>query len=88
VYRYLGTEIGFQANTLDFRQNVYYWMDYNYSTSTMYISYATTNTKPLTPQHTFTSVTFDNNNYYLGFGAANGGSNDFHILKSFKLSFV
>jgi hypothetical protein len=82
------TEVSSQANTLTFRQNVYYWMDYNYGTSTMYISYATTNAKPLTPQHTFTSVTFDSGNYYLGFGAANGGSNDNHILKSFKLSFV
>ena len=88
IHRYLGSEMGLQANTLSFRQNVYYWMDYNYSTSTMYISYATTNTKPLTPQHTFTSVTFDSGSYYLGFGAANGGATDFHILKSFKLSFV
>ena len=88
VYRYLGSEVGFQSNSLNFRQNLYYWMDYNYSTSTMYISYATTNTKPLSPQHTFTSVTFDTGNYYLGFGAANGGLTDNHILKSFKLSFI
>jgi len=88
VYRYLGSEIGLQSNSLNFRQNLYYWMDYNYSTSTMYISYATTNTKPLSPQHTFTSVTFDTGNYYLGFGAANGGQTDNHILKSFNLSFI
>jgi len=40
------------------------------------------------PQHTFTSVTFDTGNYYLGFGAANGGSTDNHILKSMRLSFI
>ncbi len=88
IYRQLGTEIGFQANTLSFRQNVYYWMDYNYGTSTMYISYSTINVKPLSPQNTFTSVTFDSGNYYLGFGAANGGSTDNHILKSMRLSFI
>ena len=68
-------------------QNVYYWMDYNYATSTLYISYATTNTKPVSPQHTFNGVTFDSTNYYLGFGAATGGSVENHILKSMKLTF-
>lgn len=77
----------FQNLSINIRQNVYYWMDYNYDTSTLYISYATTNTKPVSPQHTFNGVTFDSTNYYLGFGAATGGSNDNHILKSMKLSF-
>lgn len=71
-----------------FRQNVYYWLDYNHATSTVYIYYSTTNTKPGSPNHTFTSVTFDSSNYYLGFGAACGGSNDNHILKSMKLTFL
>ena len=88
VLRQNNVEITFQNNVFTFRQNIYYWMDYNYSTSTMYISYATINSKPVSPQHTFTSVTFDSGNYYLGFGAANGGSNDNHILKSMSLSFV
>lgn len=77
----------FQNLSIDIRQNVYYWMDYNYATSTLYISYATTNTKPVSPQHTFNSVTFDSTNYYLGFGAATGGSVDNHILKSMNLTF-
>jgi len=63
-------------------------MDYNYNTSTIYISYATTNTKPVSPQHTFTGVTFDSSNYYIGVGAATGGSTDNHILKSMNLTFV
>lgn len=70
-----------------FRQNAYYWMDFNHNTSTMHISYATTNVKPVSPQHTFNGVTFDSGNYYIGFGAANGGSNDYHVLKSMKLIF-
>jgi hypothetical protein len=77
-----------ENNSIYFRPTVYYWMDYNYSTSTMYIYYSTTNTKPGSPQHTFTSFTFDGGNYYIGFGAATGGSVDNHILKSMKLTFL
>jgi len=73
--------------SINIRQNIYYWMDYNYSTSTMTIYYSTSNTKPVSPQHTFTGVTFDSGNYYLGFGAATGASNDYHILKSMNLIF-
>jgi hypothetical protein len=80
-------EQGNQGLLLSIAQNVYYWMDYNYSTSTLYISYATTNTKPVSPQHTFTGVTFDSGNYYIGFGAATGGSVENHILKSMNLTF-
>ena len=69
------------------RQHVYYWMDYNYSTSTMEIYYSTSNTKPGSPQQTLTSFTFDSGLYYIGFGAATGGSDDNHILKSMKLTF-
>ena len=77
----------FQNLSINIRQNVYYWMDYNYDTSTLYISYATTNTKPGSSQHTFTGVTFDSTSYYIGIGAATGGSTDNHILKSMKLTF-
>ena len=76
-----------QNLSINIRQNVYYWVDYNYATSTLYISYATTNTKPGSSQHTFTGVTFDSTSYYIGFGAATGGSTDNHILKSMKLTF-
>lgn len=69
------------------RQHVYYWMDYNYGTSTMDIYYSTSNTKPGSPQKTLTSFTFDSGLYYIGFGAATGGSDDNHILKSMKLTF-
>jgi hypothetical protein len=70
---------------LSIRQNIYYWMDYDYATSTMTIYYSTSNTKPGSSQHTFTGVTFDDSNYYLGFGAANGGVTDYHVLKSMSL---
>jgi hypothetical protein len=76
-----------ESASLSLRQNVYYWMDYNYATSTMTIYYSTSNTKPGSAQHTFTGVTFDGSNYYLGFGAATGGSDDYHVLKSMNLTF-
>jgi len=77
-----------QNLSFSIRQNVYYWLDYNHSTSTATLYYSTLNTKPETPQHTFNSFTFDSNSYYIGFGAATGGSTDNHILKSMKLTFL
>jgi hypothetical protein len=77
----------FENTSIDLRQNLYYWMDYNYGTSTMSIYYSTSNIKPGSAQHTFTGVTFDSSNYYLGFGAATGGSTDYHVLKSMNLTF-
>ena len=82
-----GSQTSLQTLSLSLRQNVYYWMDYNHATSTINIYYSTSNTKPGSAQHTFTGVTFDSSNYYLGFGAATGGSNDYHILKSMNLTF-
>lgn len=81
------TSQGAQPQAISFRQNNYYWLDYNNSNSTAKLYYSNTNTKPLTEQHSYTNFTFDNNTYYLGFGAATGGSNDNHILKSLKLTF-
>ena len=46
------------------KQNVFYWMDYNPSTSQMEIYYDKTNVKPASPQHTFTIQAFDSNEYY------------------------
>jgi len=76
-----------QNLSLDIRQNVYYWFDYNHSTSTATLYYSTSSTKPGSPQHTFNSFTFDSGSYYIGFGAATGGSTDNHILKSMNLAF-
>ena len=76
---------GAQAQTISFRQSVYYWFDYDHALSTGKIYYSTTNTKPASPQHSYTGFTFDSNIYYIGFGAATGGSTDNHILKSMRL---
>ncbi len=70
-----------------FRQNVYYWFDYDHAASTGKVYYSTSNTKPTSPQHSYTGFTFDTLDYYIGFGAATGNANDYHILKSFKLTF-
>jgi hypothetical protein len=78
---------GSQAQVIGFRQNVYYWFDYDHVSSTGKVYYSTSSTKPISPQHSYTSFTFDSSNYYIGFGAATGGSTDNHILKSFRLTF-
>lgn len=78
---------GAQAQAISFRQNVYYWFDYDHALSTGKVYYSTTSTKPVSAQHSYTSFTFNSNDYYIGFGAATGGSTDNHILKSMKLTF-
>ena len=79
---------GSQTQAISFRQNVYYWFDYDHVSSTGKVYYSTSSTKPVSHQHSYTSFTFDSTNYYIGFGAATGGSTDNHILKSFKLTFL
>jgi hypothetical protein len=71
----------------NFYRNLFYWADYNHSTSTMRIYFSTTNSKPASANFTLTNFTFDATNYYIGFGAATGGANENHILRSMKLSF-
>lgn len=71
-----------------FRQNLYYWLVYNHAASTVDIFYSTTNTKPGTPQHTYSSRSFSSTQYYIGIGAAFGGANDNHILKAMSLEFT
>jgi hypothetical protein len=72
----------------EFYGNYFYWADYNHSTSTMRVYYSTTNTKPASANFTLTNFTFDASNYFIGFGAATGGANANHILKSMKLTFT
>jgi len=78
---------GAQAQAISFRQNVYYWFDYNHTNSTGKVYYSTSSSKPVSAQHSYTNFTFDSGDYYIGFGAAIGGSNDNQILKSMKLTF-
>lgn len=78
---------GAQSQVIGFRQNVYYWFDYDHVSSTGKVYYSTSNIKPSSPQHSYTSFSFDSTDYYIGFGAATGGSTDNHILKSFRLTF-
>ncbi len=78
---------GAQAQAISFRQNVYYWFDYDHALSTGKVYYSTSSTKPGSAQHSYTSFTFDSGSYYIGFGAATGGSTDNHILKSMILTF-
>ena len=70
------------------RQTLYFWGDYNHSAQTFALYYSTTNSKPGSPNKTFTSFSFDTSSYYMGFGAATGGANDNHQLLSWVLTFT
>jgi hypothetical protein len=70
------------------RQTLYFWGDYNHSAQTFALYWNTTNSKPGSPNKTFTSFSFDSGLYYMGFGAATGGSNDNHELLSWALMFT
>jgi len=70
------------------RQTLYFWGDYNHSAQTFALYYSTTNSKPGSPNKTFTSFLFDTSSYYMGFGAATGGANDNHELLSWVLTFT
>ena len=72
----------------NFYRNLFFWADYNHSASTMKIYLATTNTKPASANFSLTGFSFDSTNYYIGFGAATGGANENHILRSMKLTFT
>lgn len=70
------------------RQTLYFWGDYNHSAQTFALYWNTTNTKPVSPNKTFTSFLFDTGSYYMGFGAATGGANDNHQLINWTLTFT
>ncbi len=72
----------------NFYRNLFYWADYNHGASTMNLYISTTNTKPGSASFTLSSFSFDATSYYLGFGAATGGANENHILRSMKLTFT
>ena len=80
------SQVAKQTNAISWRQNVYYWLDYNHSAQTCNIFYSTSNSKPGSANHTFSSFVFDTGSYYLGFGAATGGATDNHILKSMSMT--
>lgn len=72
----------------NFYQNLFYWADYTHATSTMRIYFSTSSTKPVSPNFTLTGFSFDSGSYYIGLGAATGGANENHILRSMKLTFT
>jgi hypothetical protein len=87
-YWYQNNTVSYTSTNQDFYKNLYYWADYSYSSSTMKIYFSTTNTKPATPNYTLTGMVFNSTAYYIGFGAATGGANENHILRSWKLIFT
>lgn len=83
-----GTSQNVQSYGSGFRQTLYYWLDYIHATSTANLYISTTSTKPGSPSFTYSSFTFDTTSYYMGFGAATGGSTDNHELVNWSLSFT
>ena len=72
----------------EFYRNLFFWADYDHRASTMKIYFSTTNSKPASANFSLTGFSFDSTNYYIGFGAATGGANENHILRSMKLTFT
>lgn len=70
------------------RQRLYFWADYNNSAQTLALYYSTTNSKPGSPNITYSSFSFGTSSYYMGFGAAIGGSNDNQEILSWSLQFT
>ena len=54
----------------------------------MKIYVSTTATKPVTANFSLTGFSFGPTSYYIGFGAATGDANAFHMLRSMKLTFT
>jgi hypothetical protein len=72
----------------NFYRNLFYWADYDHAASTMKIYFSTTSTKPASENFNLTGFSFGTTSYYIGFGAATGGSTENHILRSMKLTFT
>ena len=72
----------------NFYRNLFYWADYIHATSTIKLYFSTTNVKPASANFTLTGFSFDSTSYYIGFGAATGGSTENNILRSMKLTFT
>ena len=70
------------------RQVLYFWGDYIHSSQTFNLYFNTINSKPPSPNKQYTSFVFDSTPYYIGFGAATGGAQDYHNIVSWKLTFV
>ena len=70
------------------RQQLYFWGDYIHSSQTFNLYFNTTNVKPPSPNKQYTSFVFDTGSYYMGFGAATGGSNDNQEILNWTLTFT
>lgn len=87
AFRWYKNNVSQSSQTINIRGDYYYWADYVHSSQTMNIYWSTTNSKPGSADVSLTNFQFDSNQYYIGFGAATGGSTDNHILKSWTLTF-
>jgi hypothetical protein len=70
------------------RQVLYFWADYIHSSQTFNLYFNTIDSKPPSPNKQYTSFSFDSTPYYIGFGAATGGAQDYHNIVDWKLTFV
>jgi hypothetical protein len=89
LFRWYANDVAqFDLSGQNFQRNLYYWAVYHHSASTMNIYFSTTPTQPASPNFSLTGFSFGPTSYYIGFGAATGGANANHILRSMKLTFT
>jgi hypothetical protein len=70
------------------RQVLYFWADYNHTNQTFDLYFSNVDSKPISPNKQYTSFSFDSTPYYIGFGAATGGAQDYHNIVDWRLTFV
>jgi len=70
------------------RQVLYFWGDYNHTNQTFDLYFSNVDSKPISPNKQYTSFSFDSTPYYIGFGAATGGAQDYHNIVDWRLTFV
>ena len=64
----------------------YFWVDYDYSTTTLSVYASSSSTKPSSPAVSYNQVTFTGADHYLAIGAGNGGSRGTWTLKEWSFS--
>ena len=69
-----------------FRQELFFWGNYDHSASTFSLYYSTTNTKPAVANKVYNSFIFDATQVQMGFGGATSTATDNHEILSWSLT--
>lgn len=69
----------------DWRGDKYYWLEYDYASTTLRVYAGATSDQPAIPNETFTGVTFGTTAWYVGITAATGAATMNSYLKSWGM---